>query len=146
MSNLLAALGRGQLQQLPGRVERRRAINAWYREALADLPGISFMPEDPSGRPTWWLTCLTVDPEQFGASREDIRLRLESYDIESRPTWKPMHLQPVFEGLPMRGGAVAEHIFAEGLCLPSGSSLEQRQVEMIVDLVQTTPAAVRSSS
>ncbi len=108
MSNLLAALGRGQLQELASRVVRRRAINAWYREALAHVPGVSFMPADPAGEPTWWLTCLTIDPVLFGATREDVRLRLESYDIESRPTWKPMHLQPVFADSPMRGGAVAD--------------------------------------
>jgi pyridoxal phosphate-dependent aminotransferase EpsN len=142
MSNLLAALGRGQLLELPQRVAQRRLINGWYREVLAEVPGLDFMPEDPHGRPTWWLTCLTVDPERFGATREDIRRRLESRDIECRPTWKPMHLQPVYKGCAARGGAVAEDIFARGLCLPSGSALEPAQVEMIGELVLSTPGSL----
>jgi pyridoxal phosphate-dependent aminotransferase EpsN len=145
MSNLLAALGRGQLLELAQRVSQRRLINGWYREVLAGVPGLDFMPEDPQGCPSWWLTCLTVDPERFGATREAVRRRLESRDIECRPTWKPMHLQPVFKGYPARGGAVAEDIFTRGLCLPSGSALEPAQVEMIGELVRTTPGSPPNS-
>lgn len=83
------------------------------------------MPEAPWGRCTRWLTCITVDPEQFDATREDVRLALETADIESRPLWKPMHLQPVFQGCEAVGGAVAEDLFARGLCLPSGTALSE---------------------
>lgn len=145
MSNLLAAIGRGQLQALPSRVERRRAVNAAYRRILAGEPGIDFMPASDFGRPTWWLTCLTVDAGQFGASNVDIQRRLETYNIESRPTWKPMHLQPVYCGFPMRRGSVAEDIFSRGICLPSGSNLDAHQVDMIGDIILTTPASMGSS-
>ena len=144
MSNLLAAVGRGQLRELPNRVKARRAINGWYREALGDVDGIQFMPEDTSGQPTWWLTCLTVDPARLGASSEDIRRRLMSYGIESRPTWKPMHMQPLFKDSPMRGGQVSQEIFERGICLPSGSKLQRNQVEMIADLIRSTPASLHS--
>jgi len=123
MSNLLAALGRGQLATLAERIRQRRANFEFYRQALGDLPGIQFMPEGPRGRSTRWLTCLLVDPELFGATREDIRLALEGENIESRPLWKPMHMQPVFASCRARGGAVAEDLFNRGLCLPSGSNL-----------------------
>ncbi len=123
MSNLLAAVGRGQLRVLDERVEQRRANNQFYREAFADLPGIGFMPQFPTGRPTCWLTCITVDPEMFGADREAIRLALDKENIEARPVWKPMHLQPVFADCRVRGGRVAADLFDRGLCLPSGSNL-----------------------
>ena len=123
LSNLLAALGRAQLRTLPARIERRRQINATYRAELGELPGISFMPVAPYGQPNYWLTCILVDPGRFGADREDLRLALEADDIESRPLWKPLHLQPVFAGSPVVGGAVCAGIFERGLCLPSGSSL-----------------------
>lgn len=122
MSNLLAAVGRGQLMVLDERVAVRRAHNAFYREAL-QLPGVEFMPEAPTGRSNGWLTCVTIDPHAFGATREDIRLHLERCDIESRPVWKPMHLQPVFKDCRVRGGDVSKDLFDRGLCLPSGSSL-----------------------
>lgn len=122
MSNLLAAVGRGQLRALDQRMQVRREHRDFYREALG-VPGISFMPEAPHGRSNCWLTCITVDPVEYGASREDIRQHLETLDIESRPVWKPMHLQPVFSSCRVRGGAVSAELFANGLCLPSGSSL-----------------------
>jgi dTDP-4-amino-4,6-dideoxygalactose transaminase len=139
MSNLLAAVGRGQLRELDSRVQSRRRINAWYRESLRHVPGIDLMPDAFTGRPSWWLTCITVDPERFGATRDDIRLHLESHDIESRPTWKPMHLQRAFVGCRTRGGEVAEVIFERGLCLPSGSGLDENQVARISQLVRSTP-------
>lgn len=145
MSNLLAAVGRGQLRQLPARVERRRAIKAFYRAALEGLDGIQFMPDANFGRPTNWLTCLTVDPVRFGASRDDVLCRLEAEGIEARPTWKPMHLQPLFAGYDVRGGAVSESIFATGLCLPSGSSMTEAQLEQVAGIVASTPRARRSA-
>jgi dTDP-4-amino-4,6-dideoxygalactose transaminase len=123
LSNVLAALGRAQLAVLPERVEARRRLNERYRELLADVPGITFMPEAGYGTGNQWLTCVVVDPEAFGADRETIRLALEAQDIEARPVWKPMHLQPVYATAPMFGGEVSAGLFERGLCLPSGSSL-----------------------
>jgi dTDP-4-amino-4,6-dideoxygalactose transaminase len=123
LSNVLAAIGRGQLRVLPERVAARRRNFALYVEALGDLPGVSFMPEAPYGRTNRWLTCVLIDPKSFGATREEVRLALERENIESRPLWKPMHLQPIFAGCRVLGGAVSAGLFEKGLCLPSGSSL-----------------------
>jgi len=132
LSNLLAAVGRGQLRSLAEKVRLRRQINGWYRAALRDADGVAFMPHADYGEPSWWLTCVTVDPSAFGASTDDIRVGLERLDIESRPTWKPMHLQPVFGASPVIGGSVAEDIFSRGLCLPSGSAMTESDVERVV--------------
>lgn len=132
LSNLLAAVGRGQLRVLDERVAARRANNAFYREALGDLPGLTFLPEAPYGRSNCWLTCVLVDPAAFGADREAIRRALEADDIEARPVWKPMHLQPVFAERRTRGGAVAARLFERGLCLPSGSSLSEADRDRVV--------------
>jgi dTDP-4-amino-4,6-dideoxygalactose transaminase len=140
MSNLLAAVGRGQLRVLDARVARRREVNAAYRRLLGGLPGLEFMPESPDGRMNAWLTCVTIDPARFGATREDVRKRLEALEIEARPVWKPMHLQPVFSGCRFRGGAVAAELFERGLCLPSGSSLTDAQV---VDIAGEVRASAR---
>ena len=136
LSNLLAAVGRGQLRVLEQRVLQRRANNAFYREAFKELPGISFMPEAPWGRSTCWLTCLQVDPGAFGKTREDIRLALGKKDIEARPVWKPMHLQPVFADCASFGGAVSEELFDKGLCLPSGSALTPVELQEIAEVVK----------
>ncbi|MEW6719233.1 MAG: aminotransferase class I/II-fold pyridoxal phosphate-dependent enzyme [Thermodesulfobacteriota bacterium] len=136
MSNLLAAVGRGQLASLEKRVARRREIFGHYAALLGDLPGLAFMPEIEGGRSTRWLTCMTVDPEAFGASREDIRLRLERSDIESRPVWKPMHLQPAFSGCRFRGGRVSAEIFESGICLPSGTALSRGEQERIIEIIR----------
>jgi dTDP-4-amino-4,6-dideoxygalactose transaminase len=140
LSNLLAAVGRGQLASLPEKIARRRHINRRYREDLRHLAGIAFMPEAPYGRSNCWLTCVTVTPSLFGATREDLRLALEHENIESRPLWKPMHLQPVFGDQPMCGGAVSEGLFETGLCLPSGSSLSADEQRRVVDVVLTVAA------
>ncbi|MBI4508428.1 MAG: aminotransferase class I/II-fold pyridoxal phosphate-dependent enzyme [Deltaproteobacteria bacterium] len=136
LSNLLAAVGRGQLRVLDQRVAERRASRDYYRKAL-DLPGIDFMPEATYGRSNGWLTCITVDACAFGATREDIRLHLESRDIESRPIWKPMHLQPVFSACRVRGGNVARDLFERGLCLPSGSSLTVEERDRVAAEVRS---------
>jgi dTDP-4-amino-4,6-dideoxygalactose transaminase len=135
LSNLLAALGRGQLEDLDRRVGRRRAINASYRRALASAPGIEFMPQDLAGEPSWWLTCITIDPSAFGATTTEVRACLEQVAIESRPTWKPLHLQPAFSGCRTRGGQVAEWIFARGLCLPSGSALSDADQSRVIETI-----------
>ena len=137
----IAAVGRGQLKSLPDKLAKRRAVNDTYRTALAPLPGVDFMPEASYGRSNCWLTCVTVDPALFGASREDIRLALEAGNIESRPLWKPMHLQPVFRACAMAGGAVAEDLFDRGLCLPSGSSLAPADQARVVEMVASRHAA-----
>ncbi len=136
LSNLLAAVGRGQLRVLDERIGQRRAHNAAYREALQGLAGLSFLPEAPYGRSNGWLTCITLDPQETGVAPEDVRLALEAENIESRPVWKPLHLQPVFEECPRRGGAVAERLFARGLCLPSGSSLRAEDRQRVVDRIR----------
>ena len=136
LSNLLAALGRGQLRVLGQRVETRRAHNAFYREAFKDLPGLTFMPEAPYGRWNGWLTCIQVDPRAFGATREDIRKALEAQDIEARPVWKPMHLQPVFKDCRALGGDVSARLFELGLCLPSGSSMSGEDRQRVAELVR----------
>lgn len=136
MSNILAAIGRGQLKVLPDRIRARRRNFEYYRQALGDLPGIQFMPEAPYGRATRWLTCLTIDPSAFGATREDVRLALEAANIEARPVWKPLHMQPVFAQCRLRGGRVAETIFERGLCLPSGSTLTESDLERIVTIIR----------
>jgi pyridoxal phosphate-dependent aminotransferase EpsN len=139
LSNLLAAVGRGQLASLEERVALRRASNVFYRRELGDLPGIAFMPEAAYGRSNCWLTCIVVDPEAFGASREEIRVHLEAQDIEARPVWKPMHLQPAFQGCRVRGGAVSADLFARGLCLPSGSGLTDDERARVVEAVRSVP-------
>lgn len=141
MSNVLAAIGRGQLRVLQDRVAARRANCAFYQKAFADLPGIEFMPEAPWGMSSRWLTCVLVAPARFGADREIIRLALEKENIEARPVWKPMHLQPVFSGSDCFGGAVAEDLFNRGLCLPSGSNLTPADLERVVAVVRACARA-----
>lgn len=141
LSNLLAAVGRAQLRYLADRVAARRANFDFYRNAFADVPGISFMPEASNGTSNRWLTCIVVDAPKFGATREQVRLALEAENIESRPLWKPMHLQPVFRGARVRGGSVSARLFEHGLCLPSGSSLTPADRDRVVSIVR---AAARS--
>lgn len=136
LSNLLAAVGRGQLEVLGERVAARRANNAFYREALRDLPGLAFLPEAPWGKSTCWLTCVTLDERAAGVSREQVRLALVERDIEARPLWKPMHLQPVFASFEVAGGSVAAGLFERGLCLPSGSSLKPDERIEIAEIVR----------
>ena len=136
MSNVLAAIGRGQLRVLGARVEARRRNFEYYAKALGDLPGVAFMPEADFGRCTRWLTCLTIDPKAAGTDREKVRLALEKENIEARPVWKPMHQQPVFAGCRYFGGAVAERLFRDGLCLPSGSGLTEGELARVVGVVR----------
>ena len=145
MSNVLAGIGRGQLRALPDRVAARRKNFARYKDALGGLPGISFMPIANYGTPNCWLTCITIDPAKFGATREDIRLALEAVNIESRPTWKPLHLQPVFEKCRIRGGGVSEQLFASGLCIPSGSSLSESEHDTVCQIIRETAGKTRTS-
>jgi pyridoxal phosphate-dependent aminotransferase EpsN len=136
MSNVLAAIGRAQLRHLEERVLARRHNFEFYTRALSDIPGISFMPEAPWGRHTRWLTTLTIDPTEFGADREAVRLALSEENIEARPLWKPMHCQPVFANCKSVGGSVAESLFADGICLPSGSNLSSSELERVVEVLR----------
>ncbi len=135
MSNLLAAIGRGQLEVLDEHVQRRRAIFARYQSAWATRPGITLMPEIEGGRSTCWLSVALIDPAKFGEDREAVRKRLEAANIESRPAWKPMHCQPVFSGCEAIGGTVSEQIFAQGLCLPSGTALSPQQQDRVIETI-----------
>jgi dTDP-4-amino-4,6-dideoxygalactose transaminase len=136
MSNLLAAIGRGQLRGLSAKVARRRQINRRYIAALGQQPGLSFMPQPDYSRPNGWLTTMIIDPARFGAGAELVRRHLEHHGIETRPVWKPLHLQPVFRECTMRGGQVAEALFAHGLCLPSGSSLSDVEQSRVIASIQ----------
>jgi dTDP-4-amino-4,6-dideoxygalactose transaminase len=143
LSNLLAAVGRAQLADLERRVEVRRAIQARYRAALGDLPGWSFMPEAGFGRATCWLTCATIDPGAFGETRDQVIDRLAALDIEARPVWKPLHLQSAFGAAQVFRGQIAERLFRDGLCLPSGSSLGSRDQDRVIAEIQRSPGAAR---
>jgi dTDP-4-amino-4,6-dideoxygalactose transaminase len=136
LSNLLAAVGRAQLTDLDRRVEARRAIQARYRAALGDLPGWSFMPEAGFGRATFWLTCATIDARAAGATRDQVLDRLALIDVEARPVWKPLHLQPAFATARVLGGSIADALFRDGLCLPSGSSLTHAEQDRVIDAVR----------
>jgi pyridoxal phosphate-dependent aminotransferase EpsN len=139
LSNVCAGIGRGQLRVLDAHVSARRRVNERYRELLGDLPGISFAPELdylPGTRCTRWLTVIQLDPARARATPEQLRLALDAENIESRPVWKPMHLQPVFAGCAVLGGPVAEELFARGLCLPSGSSLSDSEQARVVAVLR----------
>lgn len=134
LSNICAAIGLGQMRVLDNRVARRRAIFARYRAALT-RPGIAFMPEAAGHTATRWLTAIRVDPAQTGVTREDVRLLLMQHGIESRPLWKPMHLQPLYTGAPYHGSGVDEALFCDGLCLPSGSDMSDEQQDEVIERV-----------
>lgn len=149
MSNILAAIGRGQLQVLDERVKRKRELFDYYHSALKNIPGIEFMPEAPYNRSNRWLTVILITPEEFGADREAIRLALEKENIESRPVWKPMHLQPVFScsgngtngnkkqyNARKVGGQVSEDLFERGLCLPSGTAMTKKDIDRIIGIIR----------
>lgn len=134
LSNLLAAFGRGQLADLPRRVEVRRRHNAMYRQAL-EQPGVCFMPEAPGCVSTFWLSTLTIDPDAVGADAKTVREALAAHDIEARPVCKPMHLQPYYRECRVRNVGVSERLFRTGICLPSGSNLSDSSRERIAGLI-----------
>ena len=136
LSSLSAALGIAQLEGIEGKVARRRAIFERYRSRLADVPGLSFAPEAEGRRHTRWLSVLLLGPDAK-LDREGLRLALDAAGIEVRPVWKPMHLQPVFAGAAVVRGAVAEDLFARGLCIPSGSDLDDFTVDRVCDAIRT---------
>ncbi len=138
MSNVLAGIGRGQLEVLDDRVARRRAIAFRYRDAFADLPGIELMAQAAYGLHTNWLSCFLIEEDSFGASRDELIAALDAANIESRPLWKPMHIQPLYRDAECFGGSVAEDLFARGVCLPSSSSLTAADQQRVVAVVRAT--------
>lgn len=132
LSNICAAIGLGQMQVLDDRVARRREIFARYKAVLT-RPGITFMPEPEGQLSTRWLTALTIDPLETSIDRETIRLALLEHQIESRPLWKPMHMQPLYKGVPYHGTGVDERLFKDGLCLPSGSDMTDAQQDEVIE-------------
>ncbi|MDD4438016.1 MAG: aminotransferase class I/II-fold pyridoxal phosphate-dependent enzyme [Tissierellia bacterium] len=137
MSNICAGIGRGQMTVLQKHVERRRAIQKIYSRALTGYKGIQLL-ENPSPdyNSNHWLTCILVDPALAGFSREDLRLKMEAENIETRPLWKPMHLQPVFANAPFYGNDTSEKLFEQGLCLPSGSILSDEDIRRVIDVIR----------
>ncbi len=143
MSNVLAGIGRGQFQVLDQRVAQRRAVAFGYREAFADLPGISLMPQAAGGLHTNWLSCFLIDQPAFGCSRDGLIGWLAEAGIESRPVWKPMHLQPLYRSAICYGGAVSEDLFRRGICLPSSSSLTAAEQASVIRQVRSAARGAR---
>ena len=144
MSNVLAGVGRGQLEVLAARVMQRRAVAARYSEALQDLEGLTFMPQAEYGVHTNWLSCLLIDHELFGRSRDEVIRILDLAGIESRPVWKPMHLQDLYKDCARYGGAVAESLFENGICLPSSSSLSSEDQQYVVNVIREASGTDRT--
>lgn len=136
LSNLLAALGVAQLADLERRVESRRGHHVYYGATLGNLPGWNFLKEAPWARSTYWLTTAVLEAHKNGPGRDDILRALELERIEARPTWKPMHQQPLYREAQMIGGANAERIFERGICLPSGSSLSNSDRELVSEVIR----------
>lgn len=141
LSNLLAALGRAQLTRLDGFIEKRREVNRRYRQALEHIDGIEFLREAAWGRSNAWITCVLLDEQRLGIGPREVREQLEARNIEARPLWKPMHLQPIYRGCRVIGGNVAEDLFRRGLCLPSGSSLDREGQSRVIAALLESPGA-----
>ena len=141
MSNVLAGIGRGQLQVLDLRVRQRRAIAFRYRIGFSDLPGIDLMPQAAYGLHTNWLSCFLINEEKFGCTRDDLIRTLDEAQVESRPVWKPMHQQPLYAGCKCYGGQVAADLFRRGICLPSSSSLSEQDQLRVINAVRRTVGA-----
>jgi len=140
MSNIVAGIGRGQMEVLEERIAQRRANFNYYKKRLNDLDGLSFL-EEPNEDfySNHWLTCILLDPKKTGCvTREDLRLEMELENIDSRPLWKPMHLQPVFKDAPFYGNGTSEKLFNDGLCLPSGSNLLSEDLDRVICIVNKT--------
>lgn len=141
LSNLLAAVGRGQLAELDAKIARRRAVRDRYVAELGDLDGWTFNPIDDRGSPNHWLTVAQIDPAVAAAGPREVMSALEERNIESRPAWKPMHAQPVYRHAESVLSGVADEVFARGLCLPSGSSLSDAQQARVIDEVRRASGA-----
>ena len=138
MSNIIAAIGIGQLEVLEERVNQKRAVFDQYQKLLGDLPGITFMPEASFGRANRWLTVILVDAKKFGSEPLEIIDELAKHNIESRPVWNPLHLNKAFENCRVVGGDVSEMLFRNGLCLPSGSAMSSEDIERICKIIKST--------
>jgi dTDP-4-amino-4,6-dideoxygalactose transaminase len=138
LSNICAGIGRGQMLVLDQYISARREINRKYKKMLSDFPAISFL-ENPSENfeSNMWLTCILVDPEKAGFTREDLRLKMEAENIETRPLWKPMHLQPIFAEHPFYNNSNSESLFRKGLCLPSSPTLSEEDIKRVVDVIKS---------
>lgn len=139
LSNICAGIGRGQMLVLDSNIAARRSINERYKELLGDkFKGVSFL-ENPSDdyESNMWLTCVIVEPEVAGFTREDLRLKMEAANIETRPLWKPMHLQPVFADTPFYGDGTSERLFDKGLCLPSHPGLSEQDIDRVVEVFKS---------
>jgi pyridoxal phosphate-dependent aminotransferase EpsN len=136
LSNVLAGIGRGQLRALDLRVRERRAVAFRYFEGLADVPGITSMPQADYGLHTNWLSCLLIDEKRFGRSRDELIDLLDRANIETRPVWKPMHLQALYSDAPRYGDDVAADLYKRGICLPSSSSLPRSDQDRIIGLIR----------
>ncbi|MEA4994949.1 MAG: DegT/DnrJ/EryC1/StrS family aminotransferase [Petrimonas sp.] len=137
MSNICAGIGRGQMMVLEDHIARRREINGIYRELLKGIPGISFHTNPTEDfNSNYWLTCIIVDPAIAGFNREDIGLAMDKENIETRPLWKPMHLQPVFADCAFYGDGTSEQLFNDGLCLPSGPTLTNEDIERVASVIK----------
>lgn len=137
MSNICAGIGRGQMYVLEDHIARRREINQLYRTLLQDVPGIAFHTNpDADFDSNYWLTCIVIDSDKAGFTREDLRLRMEQENIETRPLWKPMHLQPVFADCPYYGDNTEGRLFDDGLCLPSGPTLTDKDIERVANVIK----------
>ena len=138
LSNICAGIGRGQMEVIDERVAQRRNNFEFYERELSAIEGITFQPEAEGSFSNRWLSCLVINPEETGSvTREDIRLKLATQNIEARPLWKPMHLQPVFDGTAYYGGDVAEKLFQDGLCLPSGSNLTEEELAKVMRVIKS---------
>lgn len=137
ISNLCAGVGRGQMEVLAKRIEQRRSVYNMYVQKLTGAKGISFVAEPAGYFSNRWLTTILVDPAVAGFSREDLRLAFEKDNIESRPLWKPMHLQPVFSKYPYYGNGTSDKLFENGLCLPSGSNMSDDDMKRIFAILDT---------
>ena len=138
LSNICAGIGRGQMEVIDERVAQRRNNFEFYERELSAIEGITFQPEAEGSFSNRWLSCLVINPEKTGGvTREDIRLKLATQNIEARPLWKPMHLQPVFDGTAYYGGDVAEKLFQDGLCLPSGSNLTEEELAKVMRVIKS---------
>jgi dTDP-4-amino-4,6-dideoxygalactose transaminase len=137
MSNVCAAIGRGQMLVLPERIKQKRNVYEFYLKNLSGIPGIDFLIEPNGYFSNRWLTAVLIDPSKGnGVNRETFRLSLEKDNIESRPLWKPMHLQPVFKDYPSYTNGISETLFNNGLCLPSGSNLKEEDLKRVVHIIK----------
>lgn len=138
LSNVSAGIGRGQMLVVDDHINHRRHIHRLYKELLADVPGVTVKEPiaDAAVEPNYWLSCILVDPQQTGFTYSDLQQRLGEGNVESRPIWKPMHLQPVFQGAPSYVNGVSEQIFSQGLCLPSGPMVSDENIVYITDLIK----------